>query len=274
VSGPSAGARLYLELIQRCLTRELFLDEEAHEVDLGRYPGDTPALERVLAERDWRLVWMGGDAETRRVGGDWPPTAETMVGAERLANVAACVTDVLRRGVAGDLIEAGVWRGGTAILMRAVLAAYGDTTRRVWVADSFQGIPEPDAARYPADAGLDLFRFPALSVSLERVQANFARYGLLDDQVRFLPGWFRDTLPQAPVQALAVARLDGDLYESTLDALAGLYPKLSVGGYLIVDDYGAIDACRQAVDDYRRSHDIREEMVPVDWTGVYWRRAR
>lgn len=271
---PAPGATLYLDLLQRCITRELFLDEEAHDVDVGLWPGDRQVLERTLEERRWRLVTVGGDAERRRVGADWPPTAETMVGAERLANVVGCVTDVIRRGVPGDLIEAGVWRGGTAILMRAVLAALGDTTRRVWLADSFQGLPQPDPDRYPADAGLDLFRFPALAVTLERVQANFARYGLLDDRVVFLPGWFRDTLPGAPVETLAVARLDGDLYESTVDALEALYPKLSVGGYLIVDDYGAIGACRQAVDDYRDRHGIEEALIPIDWTGVYWQRTR
>jgi O-methyltransferase len=85
-----------------------------------------------------------------------------------------------------------------------------------------------------------------LAVSLEQVKANFDRYGLLDDQVRFLKGWFRDTLPVAPIERLAVLRLDGDMYESPMDTLVNLYPKLSEGGYVIVDDYGAIPACRQA----------------------------
>ena len=99
-------------------------------------------------------------------------------------------------------------------------------------------------------------------------------YGLLDDQVVFLRGWFKDTLPAAPISALSVLRLDGDMYASTMDALSALYPKLAPGGFCIVDDYGAIEACRQAVTDYRNAHGIAAEMVPVDWTAVYWRKPR
>lgn len=210
----------------------------------------------------------------REFGLDWPEHAETMVGLRRLDNVQACVEDVLRRGVPGDLLEAGVWRGGTTILMRAVLGAYDDDQRRVWVADSFEGLPKPDADAFPADAGLDYTIHSELSVGVQQVQANFDRYGLLDDRVEFLPGWFKDTLPSAPIDKLAVMRLDGDLYESTIDALEVLYPKLSVGGYCIIDDYGALEACRRAVDDYRRANGITEEIRPVDWTGAYWQRAR
>jgi O-methyltransferase len=196
-----------------------------------------------------------------------------MVGLGRLDHLQACVEDVLARGVPGDLLEAGAWRGGASILMRAVLRAHGVGDRRVWVADSFAGLPPPRPEVYPADAGLRLHECAYLAVPLARVRANFDRYGLLDDQVGFLAGWFRDTLPAAPVGALAVLRLDGDMYESTTDALTHLYPKLSAGGYLVVDDYGDIAACRQAVDDYRRAHGIREAIVPVDWTGVSWRRG-
>jgi O-methyltransferase len=113
-----------------------------------------------------------------------------------------------------------------------------------------------------------------LAVSVDEVKANFQRYGLLDDQVRFLVGWFRDTLPTAPIERLAIARLDGDMYESTIQALDALYPKLSVGGYLIVDDYGAIASCKQAIDDFRAAHQIDDKIHEVDWTGIYWQRRR
>jgi O-methyltransferase len=71
----------------------------------------------------------------------------------------------------------------------------------------------------------------------------------------------------------SVVRLDGDLYESTMDGLANLYPGLSPGGFLIVDDYGGLAPCRAAVDDYRRDNRIAEEIVEIDWAGVYWRKA-
>jgi O-methyltransferase len=196
-----------------------------------------------------------------------------MVGLKRLDNVQRCVEEVLRDGVPGDLIETGVWRGGTAIFMRAILAAHGDRVRRVWAADSFQGLPPPDPERYPSDAGDTFHTYPQLAISLEQVKENFRRYGLLDERVEFLVGWFKDTLPGSRTGPLAVARLDGDMYESTMDALVSLYPRLSPGGWLIVDDYGAVPACRQAVDDYRAGKGIREPLEEVDWTCVCWRRT-
>jgi O-methyltransferase len=185
-----------------------------------------------------------------------------------------CIRDVLQRGVPGDFIETGVWRGGATIFMRAALEAYGDTTRRVWVADSFKGLPPPDP-RFPADTGNTLWSDSRLAASVDQVKANFARYGLLDDRIRFLVGWFRDTLPNAPIDQLSIVRLDGDLYESTMDGLRSLYPKLSVGGYLIIDDY-RVEAlgCRQAVDEFRAEHDITEPIQVIDWAGVFWQRLR
>ena len=113
----------------------------------------------------------------------------------------------------------------------------------------------------------------ALQVSADQVRDNFDRYGLLDERVRFLEGWFADTLSTAPIERLAILRLDGDLYESTMDAFTALYPKLSVGGYVLVDDYGAWEPCRKAVDDYRAAHNITDEITPIDWTGIHWRRS-
>lgn len=199
-----------------------------------------------------------------------------MIGLERLNNIQQCVTDVILNEVPGDLIETGVWRGGGTIFMRAILAALGDTSRTVWVADSFEGLPKPDAERYPLDAGDDHWQQDPLKISLATVRANFARYHLLDGQVQFLKGWFKDTLPNAPMQAIAVARLDGDMYESTADALRALYPKVSVGGYVIVDDYGnqGLPGCRAAVEDYRKAHAITDPIQRIDWTGVFWQKTK
>ncbi|MGE5947053.1 MAG: TylF/MycF/NovP-related O-methyltransferase, partial [Betaproteobacteria bacterium] len=158
------------------------------------------------------------------------------------------------------------------IFMRGVLKARGVTDRVVWVADSFAGLPPPDVERYPQDAGQDFSHRKELAIPLEEVQENFRRYGLLDEQVRFLKGWFRDTLPSAPVTRLAVLRLDGDLYESTIDALTHLYPRLEKGGYAIIDDYGSVEACKQATDDYRAAHDIEEPIIAIDSSGAMWRK--
>jgi hypothetical protein len=276
--GPApTSADLYLDLLARCLTRDLYLDEETRDVDLRQWPGGEPAeLRDQLRQQGWRVVRRGADRATRAVGSDWPPHAETMVGRARLANVRELTQTALADGVPGDLVETGVWRGGTSIYLRAVLAAAGDTARTVWACDSFEGLPEADAERFPMDVPLRLHEHAQLAVGLDRVKANFDRYGLLDDQVRFVPGWFRDTLPKLATEldAIAVLRLDGDMYESTIDALTHLEPLVSPGGFVIVDDYNGIEACRQAVTDYRAAHDITADLHPVDWTAVWWRRPR
>jgi O-methyltransferase len=209
-------ATRYIELLQGCLSRTLFIDEEPHHARVG----DALSSAQLATVRDhaWEIVTIGGDRGERAEGRDWPPYAETMIGDRRLDNVVACVTELLADGIPGDLIETGAWRGGATILMRGILAAHGVTDRRVWVADSSKGSPHLTRP-LSADEGVDLSGVDLLKVTAERVKANFERYGLLDDQVQFLEGWFRDTLPDAPIDSLALIRLDGDLYESTMDAL-------------------------------------------------------
>lgn len=258
--------------MKRCLLDQVYQHRELIPVaSTGRMKG---TLTRRLAGRGLLLVRERAFDPARRADAKgWPYHAHTMIGVKRLDNIEACVTQVLADEVPGDLIETGVWRGGASIFMRAVLAAYGVSDRTVWVADSFQGLPAPDPERYPADAGADLHLYPELAVSADTVRTNFERYGLLDDRVRFLEGWFRDSLPDAPIERLAVMRLDGDLYESTIDALSNLYPRLSPGGFVIVDDYLAIEGCRLAVDEFRARNSILDEILEVDWSCVYWRRS-
>jgi O-methyltransferase len=264
-------AELYLQLMKSCLTNAIY--------------GDV-ALRRVGARTGWKR-WVVGMLESRGValvrpqrvdrsgrldGREWLPDAHTMIGVRRLDHLQECIERALERNVPGDVIEAGVWRGGASIFMRAVLKAYGADDRTVWVADSFQGLPPSNEEEYPADAGDLHHTIEELAVSLEEVQANFRRYDLLDDQVRFLAGWFRDTLADVPIERLAVIRIDADMYQSTSEALAALYPKLSPGGYVIVDDY-ALEPCRRAVDDYRTAMGITDEIRRIDWTGIYWLRS-
>jgi hypothetical protein len=203
-------------------------------------------------------------------------TSVSMLPLSRLDNVHFCIDDVIRSNVPGDFIETGVWRGGTTILMRAVLKAYEIVDRVVWVADSFEGLPEPDADKYPIEAkthagSVMKKAYNYFAASLEEVQANFKAYDLLDDQVRFLKGWFKDTLPVAPIKLLSIMRLDGDYYESTMDALINLYDKLSVGGYVIVDDYGeeSWTYCRRAVDTFREQRGIKDPLIRVDLKCYY-----
>ena len=200
--------------------------------------------------------------------------ADTMIGLKRLDNIEYCVGEIIKHDIPGDFIETGVWRGGATILMKGLLASINDTTRTVWVADSFEGLPVPDTS-HPSELTFDIDPRRNLVISEEVVRQNFEKYNLLDDKVRFLKGWFKDTLPAAPIEHLALLRLDGDLYESTMTALEHLYPKLSVGGYVIIDDFGgSLAYCRKAVSDYRNRHGITERIIQVDWSGVYWRKNK
>lgn len=261
---------LYLDLLKKCLT---FMLWDAKDGSLLEMRGG-PLYALIFAYLKLKRLVKPLDPSMRKQGYDWPAMAHTMVGLKRLDKVQECIEDILRNHVPGDLIEAGVWRGGVTILMRAVLKAYGVQDRTVWVADSFEGLPKPNTKAYPEDKGYDLSGFSSLSISLEQVRANFEKYQLLDGQVKFLKGWFKDTLPKAPIDELAIMRLDADLYESTMDTLVNLYPKLSLGGYVIVDDYWNAPPCRKAVDDYRSQHQISEEIIEIDWSGAYWQKRR
>jgi O-methyltransferase len=216
-----------------------------------------------------KLVWVVRGS----VGSDWPfMNAQTMIGLERLDNIQRLAEDALSRGVEGDLIETGVWRGGACIFMRAILKAHNIQDRRVWACDSFEGLPTPDTERSPADKGTGFHQLNFLAVSQKEVTANFKKYNLLDDQVTFVKGYFEDNLADIPIEKLALMRLDGDQYGSTITALENLYPKLSSSGYVIVDDFH-LDCCRSAVNDYRSTHNITDEIINIDGLGAYWQKT-
>ena len=261
---PTESTRMYIDLLKCCVTNSIYDDD----LDLMRGTKMVdPVSGKYLSDKA-----APGDDYIKYYGGMWPSRAHTMIGIPRLDNLRYCVETILQEGIAGDLIEAGAWRGGASIFMRGILKAFGVTDRKVWVADSFEGLPPSDLLRYPKESPGKFHLEGELAVSLEQVQRNFARYGLLDDQVCFLKGWFRDTLPTAPVEHLAVMRLDGDLYESTMDGLVNLYAKLSPGGFVIIDDFNAVPCCNDAVDDFRRENGITTELSLISGMGAYWRK--
>ena len=275
----------YLELLKSALCASLY-DESAWRVVEGPMRASLSrkrplqyaigkakhAALRFLARRSFALVRrVPYRAELREQGLDWPCFGYTMIGRRRLDNLQACAEQVLAEGIPGDFMETGVWRGGATILMRAILRRHAVADRVVWCADSFEGLPAPGEIDRELTALADFSDRDYLAVSERQVSENFARFGLLDSQVRFLKGWFKDTLPAAPVKRLALLRLDGDLYESTMDALTHLYPKLSPGGFVIVDDYNSWAGCRQAVTAYREAHDIRAQIHAIDAHACYWR---
>lgn len=215
---------------------------------------------------------MAEEMDMRISGRDWPLHGLSMAGLHRLRDARACVESVVSDGVSGDVIEVGCWRGGASILMRATLDTLGEDDRTVWVADSFAGFPMPDLERYPEDGELeDLSLFDFLAAPLEDVKQNFDRLGL-SKGIRFVPGFFDETLPGLGDRRWSVVRLDGDTYESTKLALESLYGGLSTGGYLIIDDYWLIEECQRAVADFRTENGIEEPIEQIDWSGARWRR--
>jgi len=214
------------------------------------------------------------DAAIRHEGSDWPSTALTMIGTRRMDNIRELAKVVLDNNIPGDFIETGVWRGGACIFMAAILKAYNDTMRKVWVCDSFHGLPAPNVEKYPQDEGDIHYHLSwFLAISKETVEENFKKHNLLSPQVQFVKGWFSDTLSTIPAKQFAIVRLDGDMYESTMDSLVALYPKLSPGGFLIVDDFGH-PRCKQAIIDYREKHNITCKIVLIGTTGhhIYWQK--
>jgi O-methyltransferase len=270
-------ARLYLDLLKSALLNELFPDHELQIFYLFDCLEQRAQYDpMVFAHVETRLKPLFDEmskcrAEGRPFHGFVPELAHSMVGRRRLDHLERCLETIERDGVPGDLLEAGVWRGGVCIFMRGFLEAHHVPDRIVWVADSFAGLPAPTLDE---DRGYDLSatRFPGLAVPLEAVRAIFARYGLLDARVRFLEGWFKDTLPSAPVERLALLRLDGDLYESTRDTLVALYDRVAPGGMVVIDDYFAFEPCRRATDEFRAARGIEARFEKIDWSGVCWRK--
>lgn len=245
----------YLDLLKKTLTNTLHATEPDHDSD---------SLGFVI---QFSEHYIDG-------------SALSMLPLVRFDNIRNCIEQIVHDQIPGDLIETGVWRGGATIFMRAVLDAYDVRDRKVWVADSFEGLPEPDPLRFPKEAkahGGNVMRgkYRHFAVSKQEVQSNFEAFGLLDRQVEFVSGWFKDSLPRAPIDSLSLMRLDGDYYDSTMDALVHLYDKLAVGGYVIVDDYGEVlwTHCREAVDTFREARGICDPIVQVDSKCCYWRKG-
>lgn len=267
----------YIELLKRSLINELYIDNELRIAYLREVIYKSERLDvRILVDPkraapslyDEFLRSRREGRNFRRSAVEWP---HTMIGRHRLDNLQMALMTIVDEKIPGDVLEAGVWRGGASVFMRAILNVLDDKSRTVWLADSFEGLPVPTL---PEDKGFDFSKenFPVLAIDLETVQDLFQRYDLSLERVRFLKGWFKDTLPNADIDALSLLRLDGDLYESTMDTLIPLYGKVSSGGFVVIDDYGAFPPCRKAVDDFRERNGIKAPLHRIDWTGAYWRK--
>jgi hypothetical protein len=296
----SSASDLYLDLVVRSLTdylgadltpgwKDIVLEETAGSAEgaVDSSGADGTAWDLPLGHS------YGGFALSGALNTADYPRAFTSLSVGHLHHLLFCIDHVLSRGIEGDFIEAGVFRGGATILMRAALAAreaespapnYSTThgaPRRVFVADSFEGIPPSRRAvgggieKEDCDAWTERY-----AVSLAEVRANFRRFGLLDERVTFLPGFFNVSLPpvfggpnafappQQPPPKLSIVRIDADAYDGVRDALEALYPRLAVGGVLIIDDWHLVGAAA-AAHEYRAAHHIRAPVLMVPQDYVY-----
>lgn len=247
---------------------------ELLDVAHGLRPFDLNRVIDVRAHAGETLAAIEADAEEQgfyreRIFG-FP---YSMLGQKRLMNIEAVIRTVLAENLPGHFLEAGVWRGGACIFARLLLDHLDPGgTRQVFVADSFAGLPPSD---HVADQPFPFHEDPTLAVGLDQVRENFRLFGLDPDQgTRFIKGMFAQSLPGLETGGLAVLRADGDLYVSTMDILENLYDQVVPGGYVIIDDYGALAPCRSATEDFRAAHGITDALHWIDWTGVYWRKGR
>jgi len=203
-----------------------------------------------------------GERVHRRVTGKvWPRIAPTMIGEARAKNIVDSVMSLGELGVRGALVDCGVWRGGSTMLMAAC-----DSYRQIYCCDTFDGFDETDAL-------LEGVPNPkALKVRLHEVLENFNKYGVSTDFVTCMKGKVQDTLRrvEAPV---ALLRIDVDMACPTLSCLEQIYPKMSKGGIVIVDDYGCkAYQCRSAVDSFRKINKITSPIQWIDEDGIWWRK--
>jgi O-methyltransferase len=236
-------------------------------------------IKYFIAKHTQRIVESAGqlvfsrperfDFAKRLSGLDWPIEAETMIGVKRLDQFHKALITCDVEQIKGDVLEAGVWRGGAVIFAAAYLSQTNPLSRRVIAADSFDGLPPPDS-RYPVDTGDLHSTVDFLRVSLEEVRENFKKFGVSTENVDFLPGWFEDTLPTLGNRRLAILRMDGDMYSSSIHILSALFDQVTPGGFVIVDDY-QLRGARVAVHDFLDERGLSPEIINIDGMGAYFR---
>lgn len=196
----------------------------------------------------------------RKTGGKNYTHAFTMTGLTRMKHTRQVVEAIINDGIEGDLVETGIWCGGQTILMQAILKLYG-SDKKVFACDSFEGLPPPDP-RYPVDNGDIHHTFDHLKVTREQVMDNFRKFDLFDDNVIFLKGWFEETTTDERIKKIALLRLDGDMYSSTIQVLENLYDKVADGGFIVIDDW-TLPGARRAVEDFRKRRGISGDIYGI-----------
>jgi len=265
----SRAGRRYLATMKRALVG--FTDQAHPATAIQEWGGGGPERSSALAHAPTSVMSLSLATLNRLNHSrylDPPFPGYTLATIGMLNHLQAVIEDVLADGIEGDFMEAGVWRGGQTILMRAVLEAASEPTRHVWVCDSFDGVPAPRVGKTATEDETVDWKPGLYNASLDTVQANFVRFGLLDSRVHFVKGHFIQSMQTIEVQKIAVLRLDADTWDATSDVLDAVYHRVSEGGYVIVDDFH-LSGARGAVLEFRKKHGITEPLLPVPEDYVF-----
>ncbi len=209
----------------------------------------------------------------------------TMTSSERIWSLLRAVDFVVDQPVLGDFVECGVWRGGSVMAMALRLRDRNETTRRLWLNDTFEGMTAPTDADIETTTGVTARQLLDSTdvadgnnvwcvAGIDDVRANIASTGYPMDWVEFVEGDVAETLPRHSPERIALLRLDTDWYESTQVGLEILYPRVSPGGVVILDDYGHWQGARKAVDDFFEEQGFRPLMHPIDFSGRIFLKTR
>ena len=202
----------------------------------------------------------------------------TMTSVERMYALYKGVEYIEAARIPGAIVECGVWRGGSVMIALATLLALGKADRDIYLFDTFEGLPRPDDAK-----DIDILGNRAIHgwlphargneqsnwayASLDDVRANVALTGYPSEQIHFIKGMVENTIPAQAPNSIALCRLDTDWYTSTRHEMIHLYPRIPVGGVLIIDDYGHFRGARDAVDEYLSETRTPLLLHRVDYSG-------
>ena len=199
----------------------------------------------------------------------------TMTSVERMSELINAVNYIVKNNIQGDIAECGVWRGGSMMITALTLLSHGDTSRCLYLYDTFEGMSAPNGCDLSYDgtpAAVQLQNDPKGTgiwcyASIEDVRTNILSTGYPPEKIFLIKGKVEETIPQSLPKSLALLRLDTDWYESTKHELNYLYPLVNKNGFLFIDDYGHWQGARKAVDEYFCSNDPFVYLHRIDYTG-------
>jgi O-methyltransferase len=256
---------LYLVVLQQFVTATIFREKEMYvSTELSARDGVKARSTAVPMDKS-----ING-------AGYWSGFGMTMVGEGRLLSMRDLLKDIFYNKIEGAVAEMGVWRGGMSIYIRAVMRAYGEEARLLFVCDSFIGLPP---SSYTDDMHMKWDEVPYLEVSDDIVKHNFVMMGIHDPNIIFAKGFFSSTMKAIADKypgKFAILRLDGDMYESSADVLYHLYSRLSIGGYAVIDDWlhdGFSFPSKVACEHFLQVHGLSPEIIAIDSGAVYWKKT-